>query len=135
MRILVVGNGAREDALTWRLAQSSSCDALFAAPGNAGTALRGKNLNIGVTDGKKLLAACESEKIDLVVLGPEAAIASGAGDRLRDAGFAVFGANRSGGRLEASKVFAKRFMERHGVPPARATIVHSLEGAMKALDE
>ena len=135
MRILVVGNGAREDALTWKLAQSPSCEAIFAAPGNAGTALRGTNLNVGVTDGKALVAACQTHAIDLVVLGPEAAIASGVGDRLRDADIPVFGPNRSGGRLESSKVFAKRFMERHGVPTARATIVHSLDGAMKALDE
>ena len=135
MRILVVGNGAREDALSWRLAQSPSCDAIFAAPGNAGTASRGTNWNISATDGKAIVERCAEEKIDLVVLGPESAIAAGVGDRLRDAGIAVFGPNRSGGRLESSKVFAKKFMERHGVPTARAAIVHSESSAMKALDE
>jgi phosphoribosylamine--glycine ligase len=69
------------------------------------------------------------------VLGPEVAIAAGVGDRLREAGIPAFGPNRSGGRLESSKVFSKRFMERHGVPTARATIVHSLESALKALDD
>ena len=135
MRILVVGNGAREDALSWRLAQSSSCTAIFAAPGNAGTASRGTNWNISATNGKALVERCKLESIDLVVLGPESAIAAGVGDRLRDAGFLVFGPNRSGGRLESSKIFAKKFMERHGVPTARASVVHSLDGAMKALDE
>lgn len=135
MRILVVGNGAREDALSWRLAQSPSCEALFCAPGNAGTALRGTNWDIPVTDGKALVERAQAEKIDLVVLGPEVAIAAGVGDRLRDAGIPVFGPNRSGGRLESSKVFAKRFMERHNVPTARAVIVHSLAGANHALDE
>lgn len=135
MRILVVGNGAREDALSWRLAQSASCTAIFATPGNAGTASRGTNWNISATDGKAIAERCRIEKIDLVVLGPESAIAAGVGDRLRDAGFLVFGPNRSGGRLESSKVFAKKFMERHGVPTARATIVHSLDGAIRALDE
>ena len=134
MRVLVVGNGAREDALSWRIAQSPSCEALFVAPGNAGTASRATNWNISATDGKALVEKCLAEKIDLVVLGPEAAIASGVGDRLRDAGIAVFGPNRSGGRLESSKVFAKRFMERHGVPTARAVIVHSLDGALKILE-
>ena len=76
-----------------------------------------------------------AERIDLVVLGPETAIAAGVGDRLRDAGIAVFGPNRSGGRLESSKIFAKRFMERHGIPTARAAVVHSLDAANKALDE
>lgn len=134
MRILVVGNGAREDALAWRIAQSPSCDALFATPGNAGTASRATNWTIPATDGKAIVEKCLEEKIDLVVLGPESAIAAGVGDRLRDAGLSVFGPNRSGGRLESSKVFAKRFMERHGIPTARALIVHSLDGALKALE-
>src|SRR5580700_71929 len=135
MRVLVVGSGAREDALSWRLAQSASCEAIFAAPGNAGTASRGENWNVAATDGKALAERCRDERVDLVVLGPETAIAAGAGDRLREAGVAVFGPNRSGGRLESSKVFAKRFMERHGIPTARASVAHSFEGAQKALDE
>ena len=135
MRILVVGNGAREDALSWKLAQSPSCDALFATPGNAGTASRGTNWDIAATDGKAILEKVQAEQIDLVVLGPESAIAAGVGDRLRDAGVLVFGPNRSSGRLESSKVFSKRFMQRHGVPTARAVIEHSLQGANKALDE
>lgn len=134
MRILVVGNGAREDALSWRLGQSPSCEALLAAPGNAGTATRGTNWAVSATDGKEIVARAKSERVDLVVLGPEVAIAAGVGDRLRDAGIAVFGPNRSGGRLESSKIFAKRFMERHGVPTARASIVHSLEQAKKTLE-
>lgn len=135
MRVVVIGSGAREDALSWRLAQSPSCEAIFAAPGNAGTASRGENWAIASTDGKALAERCIAERIDLAVLGPETAIAAGVGDRLRDAGIAVFGPNRSGGRLESSKVFAKRFMERHGVPTARAAIVHSLDGGLKILDD
>ena len=127
MRILVVGNGAREDALSWRLAQSPSCEAIFAAPGNAGTASRGENWDIAATDGKALLERVLAEEIDLAVLGPETAIAAGVGDRLRDAGMLGLRSDRSGGRLESSKVFAKRFMERHGIPTARAAVVHSLE--------
>ncbi len=134
MRILVVGYGARDDALSWRLALSPSCEAIFAAPGNAGTASRGENWNVSATDGKTLLDKCRFERVDFVVIGPETAIAAGVGDRLREAGISVFGPNRSSGRLESSKVFAKRFMERHGVPTARAVVVHSLEAAVKALD-
>jgi phosphoribosylamine---glycine ligase len=135
MRVLVVGNGAREDALSWRISTSPSCEAVFAAPGNAGTASRGENWPIAATDGKSLTERCLVEGIDLVVLGPETAIAAGVGDRLRDAGIAVFGPNRSSGRLESSKIFAKRFMERHGIPTAKAAVVHSLDAANKALDE
>ena len=133
MKILVVGNGAREDALSWRLAASPSCQAVFAAPGNAGTASRGENWNIPATNGKALTERCKAEAIDLVVLGPETAIASGVGDRLREAGIATFGPDRSAGRLESSKIFAKRFMERHGIPTSRAVAVHSLAAAEKAL--
>ena len=106
VRILVIGNGAREDALSWRLAGSPSCEAVFAAPGNAGTASRGGNWPIAATDGKTLAERCKAERIDLVVLGPETAIASGVGDRLREAGIAVFGPNRAAGRLESSKCSA-----------------------------
>ena len=135
MRVLVIGSGAREDALSWRIAESPSCEAVFAAPGNAGTASRGDNWEIAATDGKTLAQRCVNERIDLAVLGPETAIAAGVGDRLRDAGIAVFGPNRSGGRLESSKSFAKRFMERYGIPTARAVFVHSLDAAAKALED
>jgi phosphoribosylamine--glycine ligase len=134
MRILVVGSGAREDALSWRLAQSPSCDAIFAAPGNAGTASRGENWNVPVTDGKALAERCLEASVDLAVVGPETAIAASVCDRLREAGIAVFGPNRSGGRLESSKVFAKRFMQRHGVPTARGVVVHSADAATRALE-
>ncbi len=135
MRILVIGNGAREDALSWRLHASPSCSAIFAAPGNAGTASRGENWKIGVTDGRALAQRCVAEQIDLAVIGPETAIAAGVGDRLRERGVNTFGPSRAAGRLESSKAFSKRFMERHGIPTARAMIVHSLETAMKVLDE
>jgi phosphoribosylamine---glycine ligase len=133
LRVLVVGSGAREDALSWRIAASPSCEAVFAAPGNAGTASRGENWDVAATDGRGLVQRCLDQKIDLAVLGPETAIAAGVGDRLREAGIAVFGPNRAGGRLESSKIFAKRFMDRHGIPTARASVVHSLDAAKKAL--
>ena len=89
--LLVVGNGAREDALSWRLARRRRAKRSFAAPGNAGTASRGENWEIAATDGKALATRVCAERIDLAVLGPETAIAAGVGDRLRDAGIAVFG--------------------------------------------
>ncbi|HEV2262377.1 MAG TPA: phosphoribosylamine--glycine ligase [Candidatus Rubrimentiphilum sp.] len=130
-----MGNGAREDALSWRLAASPSCEAIFAAPGNAGTATRGQNWDIRATDGKALTERALSERIDLAVLGPETAIAAGVGDRLRAAGIATFGPDRSSGRLESSKIFSKRFMERHQIPTAKAAIVHSLSAARKTLGD
>jgi phosphoribosylamine--glycine ligase len=136
VRVLVVGGGAREDALSWRLAQAPSCSEAFAAPGNAGTASRGENwADVAVTDGKAIARRAREKKIDLAVLGPETAIAAGVGDRLREAGIVTFGPSRSAGRLESSKVWAKRFMERHGVPTARARVVRSLETARKACED
>jgi phosphoribosylamine--glycine ligase len=135
MRVLVVGGGGREDALSWALARSPSVDAVFAAPGNAGTASRGENWEIPATDGKALAARARDEQIDLAVLGPESAVAAGVGDRLRAAGVPVFGPGRSAGRLETSKVFAKRFLERYNIPTARARVVHSLPQATAAIAE
>jgi phosphoribosylamine--glycine ligase len=135
MRILIVGGGAREDALSWRLASSPSCEALFHVPGNAGTASRGVNWDqVSATDARSIARRAPDERIDLVVLGPETAIAAGVGDRCREAGIAVFGPGRNAGRLETSKVFAKRFMERHGIPTARFKVVHNIDQAKRALE-
>ena len=134
LRVLVVGGGAREDALSWRLAQSPSCAALFHAPGNAGTASRGTNFSdVGATDARALLDRARANAVDLVVIGPETSLAAGVADRLRDGGMRVFGPNRSSARLESSKTYAKRFMERHGIPTARFAVVHGIEQARKAL--
>jgi phosphoribosylamine--glycine ligase len=133
MRILVVGSGAREDALSWRLARSASCDAVVHAPGNAGTATRGENVKIAATDTRGLVTLVQTQAIDLAVVGPETALAAGVADKLRDAGIAVFGPNRSGARLETSKIFAKRFMERHAIPTARFAVAHTLDQAVRAL--
>ncbi|HKU81503.1 MAG TPA: phosphoribosylamine--glycine ligase N-terminal domain-containing protein, partial [Candidatus Tumulicola sp.] len=91
MRILVIGNGAREDALSWRLAQSASCEAIFATPGNAGTASRGENWDIAVTYGRAIVERCRAERVAFAVIGPETAIAAGVADKLREAGIATFG--------------------------------------------
>jgi phosphoribosylamine--glycine ligase len=134
MRILIVGGGAREDALSWRLAQSPSCTALFHAPGNAGTATRGTNFSdVGPTDARAILDRARANDVGLVVIGPETALAAGVADRLREGGLLVFGPNRSGARLESSKIYAKRFMERHAIPTARFAVVHNLEQSRKAL--
>jgi phosphoribosylamine--glycine ligase len=135
VRVLVVGGGGREDALSWALARSESVEAVFAAPGNAGTATRGENWEIAATDGKAIASRARDERIDLVVLGPESSIAAGVGDRVREAGIAVFGPNRSAGRLESSKIFAKRFLDRHKIPTARARVAHSLPQALTVIDE
>ncbi len=133
MKALVVGSGAREHALVWKLAASKSIDQIFAAPGNAGTALLGTNWPIAATSRLELVERALREQIDLAVIGPEAALAAGVGDALRGAGISVFGPNSAGARLETSKAYAKQFMDRHGVPTARHREAHDLKQAERAL--
>src|SRR2546429_1464048 len=118
MRILVVGSGAREHALVWKCLRSPLAERVYAAPGNGGTAPIARNVAIQADDPVRLARLARKEKIGLAVLGPEAAVAGGVGDALRDAGIPVFGPDRDAGRIESSKVFAKELMLAAGVPTA-----------------
>ena len=114
MRVLVVGGGGREHALCWALrrdAASSSDDlTLFAAPGNPGTTTLATNLHIPATALDELRAAVRTHDIDLTIIGPEAPLAAGLADQLRDDGRAVFGPTAAAARLESSKAYAKEVM-------------------------
>ena len=122
MRVLVVGSGAREHALAWKLAAAADVQSVWTAPGNAGTAEVGRNLpEVSATDGEALSAAARRYAIDLAVIGPDAALAAGVAERLRAAGLAVVGPSATEARLESSKAFCKSFLRRHGIPTARAT--------------
>jgi phosphoribosylamine--glycine ligase len=133
--VLVIGSGAREHALAWKLAQSPQVGRILSAPGNAGTALLGANYPaIAATSVNELTALAASERVDLAVIGPEAALAAGVADALRAAGIAVFGPSRAAARLETSKAFAKQFMDRYGIPTARHREVHDLKQASRALE-
>ncbi len=120
MRVLVLGGGGREHALCWKIAQSPTCEALFCAPGNPGSAAVATNLALEPFDAEAVLAGCRERAIDLVVIGPEAPLVAGVADALREAGVAVFGPSAAAAELEGSKAFANAFMARHGVPTARS---------------
>ena len=134
MRILIVGSGGREHALAWKLAQSPGCEALFAAPGNAGTADLGRNLPIHDSDLDALCAAAESNRIDLVVVGPEAPLAAGLVDALGERGILAFGPSQAAAQIESSKWFAKSVMQSAGVPHARGELFDSAQAAHKWLE-
>src|SRR5277367_5278083 len=130
MKILVIGSGGREHALCWKLAQSRKIRGLYAAPGNPGIAQIATCL--GTAD---YLAAADSIGADLTVVGPEAPLAAGIVDQFRAAGRLIVGPTAAAARLEASKVFAKEFMTRAGIPTARFASVSTVDGARAVLRE
>ena len=119
MKVLVVGKGGREHAIAWKVAQSPLVKEVYIAPGNAGTAQVGKNIPISPTDIENLVKFAKEEKIDLTVVGPEDPLAKGIADAFQREGLKIFGPTREGAQLEASKVFAKNFMAKYGIPTAR----------------
>jgi phosphoribosylamine--glycine ligase len=118
VKVLVVGSGAREHALTWKCMQSPLVERVYVAPGNGGTGGMGRNVQVQADDVAGIVNFARREKLGLVVLGPEAAVAAGVGDALRDAGIPAFGPGRDAGRIESSKSFAKDLMRRAGIPTA-----------------
>ena len=120
MKILVVGGGAREHTLIWKLAQSPKVTEIYAAPGNAGTAQLSHNLDIQPTDIESLLKAAQDKHIDLTVVGPEAPLADGITDQFLIRGMQIFGPTRAATEIEASKVFAKELMQKYHIPCARS---------------
>jgi len=119
MIILVVGSGGREHALAWKIAQSSMVTRLVCAPGNPGMAALAETRAVSATDVAGQVALAREISADLVVIGPDAAVAAGLADALADAGVPCFGPTADAGRLESSKAFAKAFADRHGLPTAR----------------
>jgi phosphoribosylamine--glycine ligase len=115
---LVIGNGGREHALAWRLAQGVKVQKVFVAPGNAGTALEDGLENVSITAIPELIEFVKREDIYMTVVGPEAPLAAGVVDAFRAVGLRIFGPTKAAAQLESSKDFAKRFMTRHNIPTA-----------------
>jgi len=125
----VVGNGGREHAIAWKLSQSPLIKALYCAKGNAGTSRIARNIPIEPTDIKTLADFAQREGIDFTVVGPEAPLCAGLVDEFERRGLKVFGPSQRASMLEGSKVFAKEFMQRHGIPTAE---FHVFEDPQKA---
>ncbi len=122
MNILLLGSGGREHALAWKISQSTHCDKLFIAPGNAGTSQHGTNIAIGVNDFDAIAAFVQANDINMVVVGPEDPLVNGIRDYFEshDAlkNIPVIGPDKNGAQLEGSKDFSKQFMQRHKIPTA-----------------
>jgi phosphoribosylamine---glycine ligase len=135
MKVLVIGNGAREHALAWKLAQSSKVQRVYVAPGNGGTASDPALVNVPITDLAALADFATQEKIVLTVVGPEAPLAAGVVDLFRSRGLRIFGPTRAAAKLESSKAFAKDFMQRHGIPTAHHAVFDDAAAARAHVDE
>jgi len=133
VKILLLGSGGREHAIAWKLKQDDPSLDLVAAPGNPGIDSLGRCAPVTVTDPAAVVALARAEHPSLVIIGPEAPLAAGVSDALRDAGFRVFGPSRAAAQLEASKRFAKEVMLAAGVPTARATWHGDAESAKRAV--
>ena len=133
MRILLVGSGAREHALAWKLGAESGVDEVVCAPGNAG--MSGRTVPLDVADPDAILALARHEAVDFTVVGPELPLALGVADRFEAAGLPIFGPVAAAARLESSKAFAKEFMARHAIPTAAFRVCRTESDALAACDE
>ena len=137
MKVLLLGNGGREHAIAWKIAQSSLCEQLFIAPGNPGTALCGTNVAIAVNDFEPLLSFCNTNAIDIIVVGPEDPLVNGIVDFFKThSEIPVIGPDKMAAQLEGSKAFAKQFLFKHAIPTAayKEISVQQLESAYAYLD-
>ena len=133
MRILIAGGGGREHALAWRLTSDTDQTQIFCAPGNPGISDVANLAAVDPADPDALLALADAKSIDLTVIGPELPLDRGVVDRFRAAGRRIFGPPRAAAQLECSKVFAKGFMARHGIPTARYRVCESPDDARRAI--
>jgi len=135
LKILVIGGGGREHTLAWKIVQSPRVEKVFAAPGNAGTAAIAENLDLRPADIEGLGKAAKEKGIDLVVVGPEAPLASGIVDYFDNLGIPIFGTTKEATQVESSKVFARNLMEKYGIPCPRGAIFSSYSEAREYLRE
>ena len=125
MKVLVIGSGAREHAIAWKLSTSPAVNQVYTAPGNAGTNILGANLPIAVEDIETLILAAKRYDIDLTVVGPEIPLARGIVDRFQQMGLRIFGPTRDAARIESSKEYARALMRKLRVPSPEYKVFHS----------
>ncbi|MGD9721800.1 MAG: phosphoribosylamine--glycine ligase [Pirellulales bacterium] len=135
MNVLIVGNGGREHALAWKIAQSSRVERVFVAPGNAGTAIDAENVDISPTDFARLIKFAKQNQIGLTVVGPELPLAKGIVDAFKDARLRIFGPRAAAAELESSKVFCKDLLHHADVPTADYRVFRNADHATTFLKD
>lgn len=133
MKVLVIGNGGREDAICKKISESNECTELFCSKGNAGTLRYAKNVELNTNE--EIFEFSKNNHIDLVVVGPEAPLCEGIVDLFKGSNIKVFGADKKSARLEGSKDFAKEFMKKYNVPTAKYETIKSIEEGKKAIEK
>jgi phosphoribosylamine---glycine ligase len=133
MKILVVGSGGREHALTWKLRESQLMTEIYCAPGNAGIAQEAECFQVDLSRPTEILDLARHLHADLTVVGPEAPLVAGVVDEFERAGLPIVGPTKAAARLEGSKIFAKQFMQRHKIPTARFAVAEDFDEAVKAV--
>lgn len=133
-KILIIGSGGREHAIGWKLKQNHDVK-LYFAPGNAGTAGIGENINISVDELDKLVDFAKAYKMDFTAVGPELPLTLGVTDEFRKRGLRIFGPDAKGARLEGSKAFAKYFMRKYNIPTAEYDVVVSIDEGLRILEK
>ncbi|MGB0076643.1 MAG: ATP-grasp domain-containing protein, partial [Candidatus Sulfotelmatobacter sp.] len=133
MKVLVLGSGGREHALVWKLRQSARVSKLYCAPGNGGIADEAECLPVDLKSVESMVALGEQVRPDLTVVGPELPLTLGVVDEFTRRGWPVFGPTKAAAQLEASKSFAKEFLQRHRIPTAHYAICDSMEEVRAAL--
>lgn len=136
MQILIIGNGGREHAIAWKVAQSNKINKVWVAPGNAGTALESKCENVAIdsSDIEKLAHFAQQKKIDLTIVGPETPLAFGIVDVFNEAGLNIFGPTKKAAQLESSKAYCKDFMKKYGIPTAQYATFKTKQAALDYLE-
>ena len=132
MKVLVIGNGGREEAICKKISESNKCTELFCSKGNAGTLRYAENVELNSNE--EIFRFSNDNNIDLVVVGPEAPLCEGIVDLFKESNIKVFGADKKSARLEGSKDFAKKFMKKYDVPTARYETIKSIEEGKKAIE-
>lgn len=132
MKVLIIGNGGREHALAWKVAQSAKVSQVFVAPGNAGSATEAgvQNVDIQATDVPGLVKFAQDNQIALTIVGPEAPLVIGVVDAFQTAGLKCFGPSKGAAQLEGSKAFSKNFLARHNIPTAEYQVFTEVEPAL-----